>query len=611
MTMVQPKILIVEDYTSENSLGSSLVSVLNSMGFTNVTTDFTSPAASTAQTYDVVIFSGDQNYATRMSLFNTYYTTGVNILMDGAVLANAASVPAFLTGNVAATSASYYPILPNPILAEVPEFTETLSVGYQFTGVADGGQVWSWANTTYTQIGLAMNNKAGMRQIYSQYTFRNNKYLFKNLIYWVAFGYEPEAITDAHTQTTIPIKTCFPIDQNTTFLAHYDVTNEESLRGITPNLSNTTLRPIEGPFGGCLAIEQGTTNLHETQGGGASQDWTKWSHYGNTTYWSSSSQYQDWLMGMVFQGVVPATATQSYLYDYYPYTFTANQAYTMSIYLKSDTKWSGQITAYLNDSNGNAWLANGSAAKTVTLNSQWQRFEFNITPTSAPTGTGGIGYYFTSPPQGATIYAAMPQLEALSFGTSFVKGTRSTGGGIQYPKYVANPYEGTAFFYINLISPPAWNRILGIGSYSSPITTDEFRLFLDSTTGNSRNLYFEIQSGNSANTVSSGGTNILCGKWNCIALTWSNTNRRIRLYVNGVKVKEVIPSSGFIFPDYSGYNNITIGNGGSADSSSMGNGNYLLGELRIDKIERTPDEIMQWYQSNAPFFPRGVHQVYL
>ncbi len=59
------------------------------------------------------------------------------------------------------------------------------------------------------------------------------------------------------------------------------------------------------------------------------QDWSKWSHWGNTLYWNTNIQYDDPVFGKVFKGVA-GNEYNKYLYDYYPYTFVPGAIYTMS-----------------------------------------------------------------------------------------------------------------------------------------------------------------------------------------------------------------------------------------------------------------------------------------
>lgn len=58
-----------------------------------------------------------------------------------------------------------------------------------------------------------------------------------------------------------------------------------------------------GKYNQAVTIEEGTTNLLNSQGGGASTDWSKWSHWGNRSYWSSESQTTDPNYGKVYAGV--------------------------------------------------------------------------------------------------------------------------------------------------------------------------------------------------------------------------------------------------------------------------------------------------------------------
>lgn len=407
-------------------------------------------------------------------------------------------------------------------------------------------------------------------------------------------------MTKAHEKSILGIKTCLPVDTNTTFLGHFDVTLNESLYDIAPDGTPiATLRRFEGRFGGGVAIEEGTTNKIETEGG-ASQDWSKWSHWGNRTYWSSETQYDDPIMGKIYEGV-NANGSDTFLFYYYPFSFSAGTTYTGSIYLKVDgDPWTGNITLYLNRGSDTAWLANGSSGSTVTLvNHKWTRIEFSVTPSSNPSGGGGFGWKLTNFPVGKKLYAAMPQLEQKSFATSFVKGTRNNGY-LAYPKHVINPKEGTIYLWINTKGPLDWARIIRIGQYSSPITTDEFRLLFNNASG-TKSVSFEIQSKTSVNSVVTGHlASVPNNTWVNLAVTWSETDGKIQLIKNGELIKESSVPSGFVFPTYDGYSVFSIDYGINA----------IIDELRIDQVKRSLDEIQSWYQSQTPFYPKGVHKIY-
>jgi hypothetical protein len=197
--------------------------------------------------------------------------------------------------------------------------------------------------------------------------------------------------------------------------------------GLRTSSDNATLvvteRKDDVPFPGVtsFAVEEGTTNKHATEGQCA-QDWTKWSHWGNRTCWSSESQYDDPVMGKVFVGI-NAHSDFAILYDYWPYSVEAGKTYTMSIYLKADQAWTGNLKLYVAKSD---WTNIASIYQTATVTTTWKRFTATFTASMSATDVG-FGWQLFGFPVGAKLYAALPQFEEKPFATSFVDGTRPKG----------------------------------------------------------------------------------------------------------------------------------------------------------------------------------------
>jgi len=77
------------------------------------------------------------------------------------------------------------------------------------------------------------------------------------------------------------------VDNYTSFLAHYDITEYDVLRGITPLSGNYVLFPYEGKFGGGISLEAATTNL--LAGGITSVGVTSGNNYTFSVYSTPSS----------------------------------------------------------------------------------------------------------------------------------------------------------------------------------------------------------------------------------------------------------------------------------------------------------------------------------
>lgn len=196
-------------------------------------------------------------------------------------------------------------------------------------------------------------------------------------------------------------------------------------RTSTAYLSDGTLVQAGQPRleGGALWVEEGTTNKIETEGA-ASQNWQNWSHWGNRTYWYSETQYDDPVIGKVFQGVAKPT---TYLFDYYPYSVTSGTAYTFSIWLKASQQINlSSMRFYVVSSVGGLHTIASTESADKTITTEWKKFYAVLTPSETCTGTAGIGIGSLAVPDGVTIYAARPQLEQKGYATSFYNGTRAT-----------------------------------------------------------------------------------------------------------------------------------------------------------------------------------------
>ena len=363
-----------------------------------------------------------------------------------------------------------------------------------------------------------------------------------------------------------------------------------------------TLRPKEGKFGGGIAIEERTENLLATVGGGAVQDWTKWSHWNSSAYWGLTEQYDDPIWGKVFKGTFNgAVRSYTYIFDYYPYSYAIGDVYTFSCWMKVNKTMTKPITFYLVSDVGRQHII-ASNSKTINfVEGQWQYVTFTSSPVTedVPSGYGGFGLYMGSGWNDCIVEIAYPQFEKKSFATSFVNGVRDSGI-LEYPTLgILNPNAGTINVWVNVrddLPNHDWRMIF--------VTKDKGRL--DGTETN------QIRMGFVSNwytwhwkMAGSGGwsfyqTLAVTKGWHMFAITWDKTTG-IKYYYDGelkysTTDKTCIPSQF--------YHTFWLGTWLGEDFRS----NHIIDELRIDKIARTDEEIAAWYYSNSPFWPRGIYR---
>jgi len=285
-----------------------------------------------------------------------------------------------------------------------------------------------------------------------------------------------------------------------------------------------------GKFGQAIMVEEGTTNKIETEGGGASKDWSKWSHWGIRAYWQGETQYDDPVMGKVFQGVCN---NPTYLFDYgpyYPYSITLGGVYTVTIWLKASVAVSGlSARAYFVNKSESIL---GSTTQTINLTTKWQKFEWQITATA--TDTVGFGIGPLSIPVGTTVYAARPQLEQKPYATSWTDGTRQPEI-LKIPTNIVTPTVGTVSVWVNVndaskrhnIYPPVYPTI-----FSADVAGAGKAIWLYHRSDAAK-WRFQIRNESGSTKVIEVEDSITPNGWHHFAITWS-ANKMV-LYIDGIK----------------------------------------------------------------------------
>ena len=374
------------------------------------------------------------------------------------------------------------------------------------------------------------------------------------------------------------------VDSHIRMLLHFDG-SLNATSGLEPMNVGATLRP-DGYFGGGVAVEEATTNLIATQGS-AAQDWTAWSHWSTeaTTYWASQGTFNDPDYGAVWWGI--GTSSASYLYDYSPYTLLQGQTLTFSIYLKADE----EITLpgprfYTRRADSTFDFVNHDPVS-ITLTPEWQRFTWT---TTIPADAKGIGILLgTGVFENKKLYAAFPQLEEKPFATSFVNGSRAAGK-LVYPN-LYRPRQGTISMRVMFdLDPADWPSFQCLCDWSTSLN-DRMLLYT-----NNQLLQFYVKDATNSIVASidlgASGQNISAGVWYSVSITW-DFNGNACLYFEDVSDTRDISSLSLT----AGEINLTVGT-----DYLFGNFlNGLIDEFRIDDIARTPEEILAWHNSNAPF----------
>jgi hypothetical protein len=376
-------------------------------------------------------------------------------------------------------------------------------------------------------------------------------------------------------------------DLNTTFLAHYDITENDVLSGIAPLSNVSTLLPYSGKYGGGIAIEESTANIVTL----AKQDFSGWNQYSGCVVTVTQNQsVPEW-------GTITATRIQ-----------TSGGGNTLKYYTSIETSISGgayTAQCLIKNIGGKPVKFRTQIGNTVTVNVGETTLGYCI-----GTGNGTSQYQFRFEASTITdnldFIVYQPQVERKFFGTSFTPSTRASGI-LTYPADCINPSQGTISFWYyprysssDITAQTDSPKLIQAGNYysNSSIT------IWNTTAG--LQLYVK----GSTNSVWSYSATVLPnaftkGSWRMVAVTWNGTAWKTYvdgiLYNSGTATETLGAISGNLL--YVG------GEGGDGGGSGGKVCNGIIDELRIDNIERTDEEILSWYYSGAPFSPKGVYTV--
>ena len=391
-------------------------------------------------------------------------------------------------------------------------------------------------------------------------------------------------MSKAHEGSSLPIKTCLPVDEHTVGLWHFDITEEENLHGIKPIESIATLRPFEGNYGGGIAVEEGTTNILPSNIATGSSvipsnhtSFTLNSLSSELSYVGPTStkgvQIQEGLQRGFFTNGYSVSANTEYIGSCYVFTYTP---ITYSFWLQYNTP--------------SGWISAGTKTMT-TIPNTWTRLTTYSATSPSDVTSSGVRMILNGSfvPVGTVVYFDALQLERKPFATSFVNGSR-INGRLTYSNPGLNRDKLTVSCWVK---PSLLNHKHQCIFALSENSSTRFNLFIGMSHSGGGVAYWD-----SDNHWRRANYHIPNNEWSMVSYVLDGTN--IKFYHNGRLVSTQTAN----------YPNRVL--------STLHVGGYLneitdaiVDEFRIDKIARTDEEIAQWYHSQAPFFPKGKQRIYL
>ncbi|NLA52579.1 MAG: hypothetical protein GX860_10740, partial [Alcaligenaceae bacterium] len=340
-----------------------------------------------------------------------------------------------------------------------------------------------------------------------------------------------------------------------------------------------TLRPNEGKFGGCVAVEEGTENGVQN-GDFSTGDFTGW------PIWGSGGTRT--IVQTEYGNAAKITHPDSdYSYSYgiestKGISVQAGEKVTVSFLVKGDRP----NYAYLMLSPTPNHAINNQI-RYKTLNNGWERGVY--TWTAEKNCSVGFLFAYSDTDFNEGIFTQV-QIEKKPFATSFVDGSREDGVLI-YPNSVLSLKEATVAAWVKIPPSTHWyathyRRIISNANSSS----SSYNSLIFYILPEDKKLYLDLKGDDGERQVISSPEAISEG-WHYLAATWSSDEMAI--YVDGVKVAQranpVLPS---LHPNPW----VAIG----ARTDGMDHINSLIDELLILPYAATKEEIARWYEQSLP-----------
>jgi len=346
-----------------------------------------------------------------------------------------------------------------------------------------------------------------------------------------------------------------------------------------------TPRFEQGRFGKAVMVEEGTTNLitNNPSFEGDFTGWNRFTSYGGATYTVTSEKAK---IGQYSAKVVTdGTATGDPGVETVQYTISANSTYTFSAAL-AGTFGANQVWLAIRwfDANNTIVLDNSYTIPTALTN-DFKTYSCTFTaPSNAVKASCHVRISRTAI---GTLYIDTAQLEAKSYASSFIIGTRAAESLTIPTAGVLNPQEGTVECWVKLshLNPNNYNAFFTSGDVNAP--GPRILIMREFEGGNVNKIRVWDGDGSSEAALTS-VTTLQAGIWYYVAFTWSPSGRK--LYVNGVLEASNTRSNNLGFA--------TLAKIGSWQSRGYLNG--LIDDLRISNKARTDAEIAAAYQSGQP-----------
>ncbi len=364
--------------------------------------------------------------------------------------------------------------------------------------------------------------------------------------------------------------------------------NGELIKPLTGSVY--TMNPLEGKFGGGVAIDEYTYNYQADRPLNAYNNYaTDKQAVASISVLSEETLFGSPIYRLSYQPI-SGTAVASVQTEYWKHgihlamgtTLTSGNTFMSSIYWrtsKSDVSVSGI------PSNIGGWIEKGTRQQ---ANGGWNRSFMAWSGNADRTDNKYWGFKSPSAQANEVIVIdwACPQLEKKTFATSFVNGARDYEGLLSYPRELFNPSSFTVNMWVKWGHlHERYNSLFGCNTDSS----NRFLWMLDLQANGKKLAIWANRPNGSLYNTSSHVPDV--GKWYMYTVTFDGA--KYRQFVNGELVGSV-DSTLITTPS----NTATL----SVGSSIHGAGNGFFDEVLILPKSVEDEEVYSWFIAGTPFY---------
>lgn len=366
-----------------------------------------------------------------------------------------------------------------------------------------------------------------------------------------------------------------PIDNYTQMLFHFDNSViSTGNRSVSPTTNITTIRK-DGWRGGCVGIDESTTNLLGSSAGFEAAIMSAWNLIGTAITTSFITTPSDIYSGTNALRLHLLAASAVPIGDG---VYTTNVAcgsgtHTVSVFLKSANLPANSVRISLYN--------NGASLATRTISPSTSYEQYSISG-SATAGTISVRVTMATASLSGVLDIDCGQIEAKAFPTSYSHSVSVRNSGqLIYPHYDF-PRAGSLAVRVRLNTIPTGN------AYIIDHTLPQFSIHYTSA----GSLVMTV-AGTVVRTLT--GLNWSVGSWNIVTASWDfNSTPQVWLLKSGITAQTASNTS---CTWSSGAGNLYLGSNSSGSSPLNG----CLDELRIDSIARNNAALDVWAITTAEF----------